>query len=74
MEKKKFTREERSDADGFFVSGPTFITNRRTCVAVKIKNDTVQVRHTKDPERILTFNTAEWAAFISGVKDNEFDL
>ncbi len=74
MAKKKFSRKERSDADGFFVSGPTFITNRRTCVSVKIMRSAVKVRHTKDHGRILTFSHPEWKAFIKGVKDNEFDL
>lgn len=74
MKTKKFTREERSDADGFAVSSITYITNRRTCVAVKLASDTVKVRHTKNPKRILTFTPAEWKAFIGGVKAGEFDF
>ncbi|MGQ0718577.1 MAG: DUF397 domain-containing protein [Pseudonocardiales bacterium] len=32
------------------------------------------VRDTKDRTRELTFNGQEWADFVSGVKDGEFDF
>lgn len=71
----KSTREERMDKDGFFVSCPTYITNRRTCVAVKIGVDSVKVRDTKDTTKTtLTFNHEEWNSFIKGVKNGEFDI
>lgn len=71
----KLTREERMDKDGFFVSGPTYITNRRTCVAVKIGIDSVKIRDTKDVAKTtLTFTYEEWKSFLKGVKDGEFDI
>ena len=68
--------EVRTDEDGFAVSSGTHITNQRlTCVSVKIGNDEVQVRDTKDLHKTtLTFSHDEWRSFISGVKDGEFDL
>ena len=45
------------------------------CVEVAITEETIYVRDTKDrslaPHR---YTRAEWDAFISGVKDGEFDL
>ncbi|MEK7186905.1 MAG: DUF397 domain-containing protein [Patescibacteria group bacterium] len=66
----------RVDADGFAVASATHITNQRlTCVAVKIGDDKVEVRDTKDPSKTtFCFDHPEWAAFISGVKDGEFDV
>ena len=66
----------RMDADGFAVASATHITNQRlTCVAVKIGDEKVEVRDTKDPDKTtLSFNHREWAAFVSGVKDGEFDV
>ena len=46
----------------------------KTCVAVRI-GDTVDVRDSKDASSpTLQFTKAEWAAFIQGVKNGEFDL
>ena len=45
------------------------------CVEVAITDDGVAVRDTKDrskPPHLYTH--AEWAAFVDGVKDGEFDL
>ena len=45
------------------------------CVEVGVREGRVRVRDSKDrdgPE--LTFNAAEWDAFISGVKAREFDF
>lgn len=37
--------------------------------------DVVAVRDSKNPfGPVLTFNPQEWAAFVSGVQDGEFDL
>lgn len=68
------TREERMDKDGFFVSSRTFITNRRTCVSVKISDAGIQVRNTKDSTKTtLMFSRDEWEAFLVGAKAGEFD-
>jgi len=45
------------------------------CVEVAITDEGVAVRDTKDrgkPPHVFTH--AEWAAFVGGVKDGEFDL
>jgi hypothetical protein len=43
------------------------------CVEVAAKNGVVAVRGTKNPGHMLYFSTAEWKAFIQGVKSGEFD-
>jgi len=44
------------------------------CVDVVIESNSVHVGdpHTPTPDLVFTFD--EWAAFIAGVKNNEFDL
>lgn len=46
------------------------------CVEVACLEDgTVAVRHSRDPEGPkLVFTRREWAAFLGGVHDNEFEL
>lgn len=44
------------------------------CVEFRVGSDgRVVVRHSKDRRRELIFTAAEWAAFTSGVKNDEFD-
>lgn len=45
------------------------------CVETAFAADgTVGVRHSKNPTGpVIEFSTAEWDAFITGVKDGEFD-
>jgi hypothetical protein len=44
------------------------------CVEVGRTTDgTVRVRDTKDRAHELRFSRAEWAAFVAGVKNGEFD-
>ena len=43
-----------------------------TCVEVKINNHLVEVRDTSG--EIVMYTHAEWAAFVKGVKNGEFDL
>ncbi|MCI0687826.1 MAG: DUF397 domain-containing protein [Sporichthyaceae bacterium] len=46
-----------------------------TCVEVEIRDDDVLVRHSADPQGpLIGYSHDEWAAFIAGVKDGEFDL
>ena len=50
-------------------------SNGGSCVEIRENNGTIQVRDIKDPSGpLLTFNAKEWAAFIGGAKDGEFDL
>jgi len=45
------------------------------CVQVARLDQAVAVRDSKDPAGpVLTFTPTEWAAFIAGAKDGEFDL
>ena len=45
------------------------------CVEVARLDHTVLVRDSKHPAGpVLTFTPDEWAAFIGGAKDGEFDL
>lgn len=44
------------------------------CVEVRQLAEGVQVRHSKNPDGDhLLFTTAEWDAFVGGVKIGEFD-
>lgn len=45
------------------------------CVEVAgLTGDTIRVRDSKNPQGgILNFTTAEWDAFIGGVRNGEFD-
>jgi Domain of unknown function (DUF397) len=52
-------------------SGP----NGGSCVEVRWYDGVVQVRDSKDRGGpVLTFTAKEWAAFVGGAKDGEFDL
>ena len=45
------------------------------CVEVRRVDDTIEVRDTTDRSSpTLRFALSEWAAFIGGTKDSEFDL
>lgn len=45
------------------------------CVEVADLRDVVGVRDSKNPDgSVLMFSTAEWAAFLDGVKDGEFGV
>ncbi len=56
--------------EGFKLSSHT---HKCCCVAVRI-GKTVDLRDTKNPQGpTLSFNKAEWTAFVKGVKNGEFD-
>ena len=45
------------------------------CVEVAELGDAVAVRDSKNPQGpMLTFTRDEWAAFVGGAKDGEFDF
>lgn len=50
--------------------------NQGDCVEVRpAVGGGVEVRHSKHPDAAtIHYTDAEWAAFIAGVKDGEFDL
>jgi hypothetical protein len=43
------------------------------CVEVARVESGYLVRGTSDPEKTLLFTDAEWAAFVAGVRDGDFD-
>jgi Domain of unknown function (DUF397) len=50
-------------------------SNMNGCVEVAFLGRAVAVRDSKDAEGpILWFDAEEWAAFLGGVRDGEFDL
>ena len=69
---KKLTPSHNPFAEeGFKLSS---LTHKCCCVAVRI-GEMVEIRDTKNPQGpTLTFNKAEWDAFVKGVKNNEFDV
>ena len=45
------------------------------CVEVRSTSDGyVQLRQSQDPDDVLVFSAAEWAAFLAGAGAGEFDL
>jgi len=63
------------EKDGFITSSVTRYLPIKTCVAVRIDDNTVGVRDTKDSASpTLSFTHAEWKAFVQGVKNGEFDI
>jgi Domain of unknown function (DUF397) len=44
------------------------------CVEVARTGEDILVRDSKDPSAVLRFSSAEWQAFIEGVKAQEFDV
>jgi hypothetical protein len=58
---------------------PVWRTSRASatqeCVEVAILRDSVLVRHSKrSSEAVLEFTVAEWRAFLTGVRQGEFDV
>ncbi|WP_261561988.1 DUF397 domain-containing protein [Frankia tisae] len=45
------------------------------CVEIARVGDVVAVRDSKDPDGpVLVFTPSEWAAFLAGARDGEFNL
>jgi hypothetical protein len=44
------------------------------CVEVASDHYWVHIRSSVNPERQIAFTPSEWAVFVAGVKDGEFDL
>lgn len=61
------------------MTAPVYRTNRRCTPggveAALLSNGYVAVRSTKDPDREpLVFDRQEWADFVAGVKNGDFDF
>ena len=60
--------------DGDFRKSSWSKNNPKTCVEVAVRDEGVAVRDSKDPDKAtLYFNHDEWAAFIGGAKNGEFN-
>lgn len=63
----------------FELDGNVFITSSFSargdrCVAVSIQDDAVLVTNSKNRVSVVAFTHDEWAAFIAGVKQGEFQV
>ncbi|MGH3884588.1 MAG: DUF397 domain-containing protein [Pseudonocardiaceae bacterium] len=61
------------------ITGQWFLPRRSgdgaTCVQTKFTKDAVYVRNNRRPEAgTAVFDHAEWAVFVAGVKDGDYDL
>ena len=43
------------------------------CVEVALNDDGAAMRHTGEPETMLSFGVTAWQDFVAAVKDGEFD-
>ncbi|GAA1273176.1 hypothetical protein GCM10009609_40330 [Pseudonocardia aurantiaca] len=43
------------------------------CVELAADGDLVAVRHSRNPQVVIHYSPAEFAAFLQGAKDGEFD-
>jgi hypothetical protein len=50
-------------------------TNGGSCVEVRRRDDMIEIRDTKDhgDGPVLRFTRAEWATFLAGARNREFD-
>ncbi len=49
-------------------------TNQGACVEVRRRGKVIEVRDSKNPHQAaLTFTEKEWAEFVDGVHNGEFD-
>lgn len=49
--------------------------NTDNCVEARLAGDGVEVRHSKNPAGpAIAYTTAEWVAFLAGVKDGQFNI
>jgi hypothetical protein len=64
-------RNRTTDGDAYYISS---YSSGGSCVAVrKLPSGEVLVKHSTRPEPRLRFSPTEWAAFLAGVKNGEFD-
>lgn len=54
---------------------PRRTENASACVQAKFTEDAVYVRNDRRPDAgTAVFDHAEWAVFVAGVKDGDYDL
>lgn len=77
MNQPRNPQEDRNphEAEGFVTSSITRFLPIKTCVAVRIGAELVDVRDSKNAASpTLSFTRPEWDAFIQGVKKCEFEV
>jgi hypothetical protein len=53
----------------------SYSATQTNCVEVARTSGIIAVRDSKDPTGpVLVFTPSEWAAFVAGVSDGEFDI
>ncbi len=67
-------RQPTGTASGGWIKS-SFSAYQGNCVEVQgLRGDTVRVRDSKNPGNgILSFTAAQWDAFVTGVRNGEFD-
>ncbi len=66
---------DSAPADGEWRKSQASDAHGGECVEVLLNEFAVQVRHSHRPAGlVLSFSHAEWNAFLSGVRNGEFDL
>jgi uncharacterized protein DUF397 len=64
-----------ASADGVWRKSQASNTQGGECVEVSFAEHAVLLRHSRDPAGpVLLFSHAEWAAFLTGARNGEFDL
>ncbi len=54
---------------------PRRSANNSTCVQTKFTKEAVYVRNNRHPDAgTAVFDHTEWAVFVAGVKDGDYDL
>jgi hypothetical protein len=43
------------------------------CVEVAVSNDSVLIRNSQQPDKVVTFTAVEWTVFARGMRLGEFD-
>ena len=66
---------KQADFSGVRFHKSSFSSADGNCVEMGMQKDRVYVRDSKDQGgAVLVFNSAEWDAFLKGVKAGEFEL
>lgn len=67
-------RKSGSDSSGTWIKSSLSAYNGNCVEVAGLSGDTIRVRDSKNPRGgVLSFTTAEWDAFIGGVRIGEFD-
>lgn len=62
------------DFDGIAYRTSSYSGGGNCVQAGQLKNGEIRVRDSRNPAVAITVSVADWAAFIAGVKNDEFDF